>query len=254
MLQKFDVTRTRAAVALTAATVVVGGFAVAWAGTGSSPNASAQLASSEAPGDVSGSCDEAEHADDPRCAGTTPADDGTSTTAPSDDGSSTTAPTSTAPTTPTGGGTGTPSGDVRTVTAADAGTVTYRVDGSTVTLLQATPTAGWRVEVEQASGDEIDLDFRSGTRRVQVDIEFEDGAVRERVRVRDDADDSRTEIVNGTVTEVEPGDDRDDDGDDDDRSGHDDEDDDDDDDDDRSGHGGDDDDDDDRSGHGGDDD
>ena len=51
--------------------------------------------------------------------------------------------------------------------------------------MAATPAAGWAVEVEQASGDEIDLDFRRGTVRVQVDVELEDGQVRERVRVRD---------------------------------------------------------------------
>jgi hypothetical protein len=52
--------------------------------------------------------------------------------------------------------------------------------------------------VREDPGFELDLDFRSGTRRVQVDVEFEDGVIRERVRIRDTADDSRTEITNAS--------------------------------------------------------
>lgn len=129
--------------------------------------------------DISGPCDEAEHADDPRCTGTPIAG------APaSDDGD-----------VATGGGTAAPapSGTVRSFAAGDAGTVSYTVDGSGFHLVAASPSAGWMVEIEQRAGDELDLDFRRGTVRVQVDVEFEDGQIRERVRVRDDATDDRTE-------------------------------------------------------------
>ena len=80
--------------------------------------------------------------------------------------------------------------DTHSFEAGDAGTVTYRVDGGVLTLIDATPNPGWRVDVERVAGREIDLDFRSGLRRVQVDVEFEDGGVRERVRPRLDGDNS----------------------------------------------------------------
>lgn len=107
-----------------------------------------------------------------------------------------------------------------TFDAAGAGTVTYEIRAGEFVLIAATPASGWVVDVEVAQGIELDLDFRSGTRRVQVDVEFEDGGVRERVRLRDDAgadDDAADDVTSG-----------DDDGDDD-RAGSDDDDDDDDD-------------------------
>jgi hypothetical protein len=100
------------------------------------------------------------------------------------------------------------------------------VAGGTLTLVSATPNAGWRVEIEQGTGREIEVDFRAGTRRVQVNVELEDGQVRERVRVRDDADGSETRIENGQIVRQDDGDDDhsgpgsgDDDGVDDDNSG-----------------------------------
>jgi hypothetical protein len=72
----------------------------------------------------------------------------------------------------------------------------------------AVPARGWRVEVEQAAGVEIEVDFRQGTRRVQVNLELEDGAVRERVRIRDEADGTDIRLENGVVVRTDPGDDR----------------------------------------------
>jgi hypothetical protein len=69
-----------------------------------------------------------------------------------------------------------------------------------VTLVAATPNAGWRVEVEQSSGREVELDFRAGSQRVQVNLELEDGMVRERVRLRDDANDTDVRTEDGVVT------------------------------------------------------
>ena len=129
--------------------------------------------------DISGNCDEAEHANDPECAGTPTTggtvDDSTTSTTVGDSSTSTTAA---------------PAADVRAIDAAGAGTVLVAVEDGSLRLVAATPSSGWQVEVEQAAGREIEVDFRSGTRRVQVNVEFEDGQVRERVRVRDDADNS----------------------------------------------------------------
>ena len=149
--------------------------------------------------DISGNCDEAEHANDPECSGSAttgaPSDDSstsaTSSTVNDGTTSTTNATLAPAPTNPTGA--------VRAIDAAGAGTVLVAVEGSSLRLVAATPSAGWRVEVEQATGREVEVDFRSGTKRVQVNVELEDGQVRERVRVRDDADGTDVRTENGTV-------------------------------------------------------
>jgi hypothetical protein len=95
------------------------------------------------------------------------------------------------------------SGD-QVVDAVGAGTVTFRRSGTQLTLVSAVPAHGWRVEVEQAAGVELEVDFRQGTRRVQVNLELEDGAVRERVRIRDEADGTDIRLENGVVFRTEP--------------------------------------------------
>lgn len=145
-------------------------------GAGPAPSVFEMIGAKE---DISGNCDEAEHANDPECAGTPTTggtvDDSTTSTTVGDGSTSTTAA---------------PAADVRAIDAAGAGTVLVAVEDGSLRLVAATPSSGWQVEVEQAAGREIEVDFRSGTRRVQVNVEFEDGQVRERVRVRDDADNS----------------------------------------------------------------
>ena len=166
---------------------------VAASASGSEPIAASRNASSsdEAPGDTSGPCDEAEHANDPECAGVVVTNPGTQPTTP------TTSVTAAAGThsLPTPGG-----------------TVTYRSDGTSLTLVSAMPANGWRLEVEQSSGREIELDFRAGSRRVQVGLEIEDGRVRERVRVRDDATGIDVRFEDGAVVADDHGGDRADDG------------------------------------------
>jgi hypothetical protein len=156
--------------------------------------------------DVSGPCDEAEHAGDPECQGTasTTADHG-STSTTDDGGSTSTTVDGTTSTTAGGGGAGSPADEIRSLDAAGAGTVVYAVEAGALRLVSATPAPGWRVDVEQGGGREIDLDFRSGTRRVQVDVELEDGQVRERVRFRDDADDTDIRTEDGVVQDDDSG-------------------------------------------------
>jgi hypothetical protein len=154
--------------------------------------------------DTSESCD----AGDPAClssSSTTEDDGGTSTSTTVDDATSTTVDDTTSTT--GGGGTGTvaPSEQIRTLDAAGAGTVIYAVEGGGLRLVSATPSAGWRVEVEQSAGREVELDFRSGARRVQVNLEIEDGRVRERVRLRDDADDTDIRTEDGVVQDDHSG-------------------------------------------------
>jgi hypothetical protein len=154
-------------------------FVAAAAGAPADSTADFRNASSSdnSPGDISGPCDEAEHANDPQCV---------TVTAPA-------TPTTAAPA-PGGSTTGAHS------LPTPGGTVAYNSNGSTLTLVSAMPANGWRVEVEQRTGREIELDFRSGSRRVQVNVEIEDGQVRERVRVRDD-DGTDVRIENGVVVD-----------------------------------------------------
>jgi hypothetical protein len=125
----------------------------------------------------------------------------------SDSGDSSTS--STSPTTDTtaraGSADATASSD-QVVDAAGAGTVTFRRNNGQLTLVSAVPARGWRVEVEQSAGAEIEVDFRQGTRRVQVNLELEDGAVRERIRVRNEADGTDVRFENGALVRAEPDD------------------------------------------------
>jgi hypothetical protein len=121
------------------------------------------------------------------------------------DGGSTTSTSPTSETTGAQANAGAATSGDQVVDAAGAGTVTFRRSGTQLTLVSAVPARGWRVEVEQAAGVEIEVDFRQGTRRVQVNLELEDGAVRERVRIRDEADGTDIRLENGVVVRTEPG-------------------------------------------------
>ncbi|MGQ0434294.1 MAG: hypothetical protein ACT452_18060 [Microthrixaceae bacterium] len=176
---------------LGAAAGLLGVAAALTAATGVGPAPSIfQLAGANE--DVRGNCDEAEHANDPACAGTLIAradrsDDPTTST--TGDDRTTTAPPAGAPA----------SGEVRTVSAGDAGSIMVTVEGAQLRLLTASPNQGWQVEVEQAAGREVEVSFRSGVLRVDVNVELEDGQIRERVRTRNDATDARTETENGVT-------------------------------------------------------
>lgn len=154
-------------------------------GSSSPTDDTALVSSDDGPGDISGPCDEAEHANDARCTSSpaAPEQERSETTLP------TTTPTTTSTTVPTTVTTS-PAPPVSQIDghldAAGAGTVTYTVADGSLTLVEATPAPGWTMEIEQSAGRELDLDFRSGERRVQVDVELEDGHVRERVRPRED--------------------------------------------------------------------
>src|SRR5262245_13345785 len=99
-------------------------------------------------------------------------------------------------------GTASDASETRSIDAAGAGTVVVTRDGNQLTLVSATPNAGWTVEVEQAAGAEVEVDFRQGAQRVQVNVEVEDGAIRERVRFRDEAAGTEVRIENGMVVET----------------------------------------------------
>jgi len=93
--------------------------------------------------------------------------------------------------------------ETRSIDAAGAGTVVVAREGNQLTLISATPNAGFAVEVEQDAGAEIEVDFRMGGQRVQVNVEVEDGVIRERVRARDEVAGTDVRIENGVVVRAE---------------------------------------------------
>lgn len=78
----------------------------------------------------------------------------------------------------------------RTVDAGAAGAVHYTF-GDALTIASIDTAPGWTAEIEQARGAEIEVVFTNGSRRVDVEVEIEDGAPRERVRERPGRGDAR---------------------------------------------------------------
>jgi len=67
---------------------------------------------------------------------------------------------------------------------ADAGTVMVAFDGATLQLSDVTTFDGWTSHVERASGPEVEVKYLNGSRRVDFEAEIEDGMVKTRVRER----------------------------------------------------------------------
>jgi hypothetical protein len=83
--------------------------------------------------------------------------------------------------------TGSPSpapGGQATFAAADAGTVTLERTPTGLRVVSADAAAGWSSEIERPEGREVEVTFRSATRRVDFNAELEDGEIRVRVRER----------------------------------------------------------------------
>lgn len=71
-----------------------------------------------------------------------------------------------------------------TYEVGDAGTVTLGNDGAQLDIVSVQQNDGWQIEIEVATGREVEVDFRSGTRRIQFNAELEDGQIRVRARER----------------------------------------------------------------------
>ena len=100
------------------------------------------------------------------------------------------------------------------IEVADAGMVTIAQAGAALEIVSVDVAAGWDHEVEIASGREVEVDFRKGTRRIQFDAELEDGQIRVRVRERVQAggstptsvgDSSSTTVGDTTSSTVDDG-------------------------------------------------
>ena len=139
----------------------------------------------------------------------------TSTTAPASTSSTTASPTITAAIEVAG--LGLPDIDNTTISAADAGTLTVRVLDGQLVPVSIDPADGWTATDESSpSENEIEVSFRRGGDRVDVEIEIDDGMVRVRVRDRRTDEETFTNL-DGTpfVADDDSDDDHDDDSDDD---------------------------------------
>lgn len=105
-----------------------------------------------------------------------------------------------------------PAPDSTTTTwqAGRAGTVTVADDGAWLSVVDVATTGGWRAEIEQHQGREVEVVFRDGTTRIDLEAEYEDGRVRVRVRERSldtsgSSDDDRRESEHELEPERESG-------------------------------------------------
>jgi hypothetical protein len=83
-------------------------------------------------------------------------------------------------------------GEPVTAVADAAGTVTYALSGSTLSVIETLANDGWNVEIEVAQGREIEVKFLSADQRVDFEAEFEDGQVEVKIRTRALEDDGTT--------------------------------------------------------------
>jgi hypothetical protein len=91
------------------------------------------------------------------------------------------------------------SGTETTYEVGDAGTVTVTNDGTQLEILSVVQNAGWQIEIEVATGREVEVDFRNGTRRIQFNAELEDGEIRIRAQERVVAATNTTQSTTSTT-------------------------------------------------------
>jgi frataxin-like iron-binding protein CyaY len=109
-----------------------------------------------------------------------------------------TAPTSTAPAVNGSGNLVLAEGQVSQVVVANAGSVLLRRSGGSLTIVSTESNPGWVVEVEVATGREVEGDFRNGNRRVKFNFELEEGVVRVRIESEGSSSDSSTSTTSGS--------------------------------------------------------
>ena len=109
-----------------------------------------------------------------------------------------TAPTSTAPAVNGSGNLVLAEGQVSQVVVANAGSVLLRRSGGSLTIVYTESNPGWVVEVEVATGREVEGDFRNGNRRVKFNFELEEGVVRVRIESEGSSSGSSTSTTSGS--------------------------------------------------------
>lgn len=87
-------------------------------------------------------------------------------------------------------------GQTSQVLVADAGSVLLSRNGNSLTIVSTEANAGWVVEVEVATGREVEGDFRNGNLRVKFNFELEDGVIR--IRIESEGSTGTTGTTNTT--------------------------------------------------------
>ena len=101
-----------------------------------------------------------------------------------------------------------------TIDASPGGTVVVSVTGDQITLVRATPAAGWTVASSRHDDNELRVEFVNGSQRVRVQAELDDGGLEVKVeREKVTSTSTSTPGASSPSTSVATG--RDDDGDDD---------------------------------------
>jgi len=83
--------------------------------------------------------------------------------------------------------------------AGEAGDVTLVSDGASLQVEGVAATPGWTVEVQVATGREVEVSFRLGADRIDFKAEVEDGQIRVRVRDRAQGTEAEEIISNGDL-------------------------------------------------------
>lgn len=92
-------------------------------------------------------------------------------------------PSATSPATQTPAATGTPEPDrVQTFEVSNAGSVTLRISGGLLSIVELSPAPGWTATIDQESPPEVD--FESATERIRFSAELEDGVIKTSVEPR----------------------------------------------------------------------
>jgi len=68
-------------------------------------------------------------------------------------------------------------GEPGTYTVGEAGTVEFALQGGALALVEVLPNEGWTSEVDEASDDDIEVDFRRENVTYDFDVELDDGTI-----------------------------------------------------------------------------
>ncbi|GBE21672.1 MAG TPA: hypothetical protein ENH00_03370 [Actinobacteria bacterium] len=78
----------------------------------------------------------------------------------------------------------------KTYTVGDAGSVQIKVSGGNLELLDATPNAGWEITETRTEADQIKIEFRNGSEKVEFEAELDHGQLQTKTEIKsNDSDD-----------------------------------------------------------------
>ncbi len=72
----------------------------------------------------------------------------------------------------------------KTYTVGDAGSVQIKVSGGNLELLDATPNAGWEITETRTEADQIKIEFRNGSEKVEFEAELDHGQLQTKTEIK----------------------------------------------------------------------